>query len=153
MRTALAGLAFSACLVAMAAGAGESPGWSSMEDLRWHYRPLVVFVPGESHPLLAKQRQRLLGHVEALADRDMTVIEVIGEAVIVDGEAASSLKASALRQRYRVATDEAKVLLIGKDGGVKLRQADAIGSDILFDTIDAMPMRRREMREQAQDTE
>jgi hypothetical protein len=38
-----------------------------------------------------------------------------------------------------------EVLLIGKDGGVKLRQQEPVGTDVLFAVIDAMPMRRQEM--------
>ena len=39
------------------------------------------------------------------------------------------------------------IVLIGKDGGVKLRSDDA-GLDQIFDLIDSMPMRQAEMREQ-----
>ncbi|NBB80565.1 MAG: DUF4174 domain-containing protein [Verrucomicrobia bacterium] len=38
------------------------------------------------------------------------------------------------------------VLLIGKDGGIKARQK-ALDLELLFRRIDAMPMRRAEMRE------
>lgn len=41
--------------------------------------------------------------------------------------------------------DAETVLLIGKDGGVKARQA-VLDLEALFDRIDAMPMRRAEMR-------
>ena len=38
------------------------------------------------------------------------------------------------------------MLLIGKDGGVKLRSAHPIPPEALFQTVDAMPMRRSEVR-------
>lgn len=37
-------------------------------------------------------------------------------------------------------------ILVGKDGGEKYRSADPIAPQTLFDLIDAMPMRRREIR-------
>ena len=37
-------------------------------------------------------------------------------------------------------------LLIGKDGGVKLKNNSPISNIKIFNTIDAMPMRQREMR-------
>ena len=40
-----------------------------------------------------------------------------------------------------------QVLLIGKDGGVKLRSTEPVSTDELFALIDSMPMRRREMEE------
>ena len=54
-----------------------------------------------------------------------------------------------LRQRYGVAPDTFAVLLIGKDGGVKLRSGRPFALHALFDAIDAMPMRQDEMRRRA----
>ncbi len=122
-----------------------------MEAYRWENRPLVVFAPDGDHPILAAQRDQLQGQLGALRERDMVVIEVTGQRTAIDGESTLALEADRLRQRYRVGTDEAAALLIGKDGGVKLRRPGAISADRLFETIDAMPMRRREMQEQAQD--
>lgn len=51
------------------------------------------------------------------------------------------------RRRYGVAADGFEALLVGRDGGVKLRYPEPIGPDELFGRIDEMPMRRREMRE------
>jgi hypothetical protein len=39
------------------------------------------------------------------------------------------------------------VELLGKDGGVKARWGDVVGREELWARIDAMPMRRRELRE------
>ena len=40
-----------------------------------------------------------------------------------------------------------RILLVGKDGGVKLRSEEPVSIQRIFDLIDSMPMRRREMRE------
>jgi len=47
-----------------------------------------------------------------------------------------------------VAPDAFRVVLVGKDGTEKRRDAEPVAARSLFDTIDAMPMRQREMREQ-----
>ncbi len=137
---------------AMLAGA-VWPAKATMEAYRWENRPLVVFAPDSDHPIVAAQRDQLEGQLGALRERDIVVIEVIGRDTTIDGESTSALEADTLRQRYRVNGDEAAALLIGKDGGVKIRQPGAISADRLFETIDAMPMRRREMQEQAQDSD
>ncbi len=54
-----------------------------------------------------------------------------------------------LRRRYDVAPGKFAVLLIGRDGSVKLRSAWPVAVHTLFDTIDAMPMRQAEMRHRA----
>ena len=50
-----------------------------------------------------------------------------------------------LRRRYDVAPEGFAVLLIGRDGGVKLRSGTPLTTGTLFDAIDAMPMRQAEM--------
>ena len=43
-----------------------------------------------------------------------------------------------------------RVVLIGKDGGVKLRQEEPISVADLFALIDSMPMRKQEMRQRSE---
>ena len=45
--------------------------------------------------------------------------------------------------------DAFQVELLGKDGGVKARWEDVVGVRELWARIDAMPSRRRELKEQA----
>ena len=50
-----------------------------------------------------------------------------------------------LRDAYSAVPDESLLVLIGKDGGVKRRSDEIVGMTKLFNQIDAMPMRQREM--------
>ena len=43
--------------------------------------------------------------------------------------------------------EEFAAVLIGRDGGQKLRSGSPISAEELFGKIDEMPMRRRELRE------
>lgn len=105
---------------------------------RWDRRVLVIFSPTRDDP--AFERQRRLLDADAMADRDLHVVQVIGDTVSGAREYAGRL-----RQRYSVAANRFEALLIGKDGGVKLRSADAVPMQRLAATIDSMPMRQREM--------
>ena len=51
------------------------------------------------------------------------------------------------RSQYGVDPETFVVILVGKDGGEKLRSTEVVRLEKLYGTIDAMPMRRREMRE------
>jgi len=53
-----------------------------------------------------------------------------------------------IRQRTNCKSEDSYVL-IGKDGGVKRRWSGQVGLGDLFQTIDAMPMRRYEIRQKA----
>jgi hypothetical protein len=55
-----------------------------------------------------------------------------------------------LRERFDVAPDVFRVVLVGKDGTEKRRDAEPVTARSIFDTIDAMPMRQREMRESSE---
>lgn len=76
----------------------------------------------------------LSGAEEGVADRDLQVEYLTGES------------AEAARSEYGVAGGF-ESLLVGRDGGVKLRSSWPIVSSELFARIDEMPMRRRELRE------
>ena len=118
-----------------------------LDAYRWQNRLLIVLAPHPVARLVIAQRAAL-NHVQReLWDRDVIWIEVPGDVVTIDHELQSGISAADMRRRYGVAQADARVLLVGKDGGVKLRQAEPIHSDDLFSTIDAMPMRRHEMKE------
>jgi hypothetical protein len=51
-----------------------------------------------------------------------------------------------LRRRFSVAPDKFAVLLIGKDGGVKLRKSEPVERREFYALIDRMPMRIQEAR-------
>jgi hypothetical protein len=49
-------------------------------------------------------------------------------------------------ENFNIGQSNFYAILIGKDGSEKLRSASAIDTEKLFGTIDAMPMRRQEMK-------
>ena len=55
-------------------------------------------------------------------------------------------EAAALRRRLDLPATRFRAVLVGKDGGAKLASDAPIPPQKLFATIDAMPMRRDEMR-------
>jgi hypothetical protein len=52
-----------------------------------------------------------------------------------------------LRRRFEVKSGPFKVVLIGKDGGVKMVREDRADLQEIFDRIDSMPMRQQEIKE------
>ncbi|WP_228461571.1 DUF4174 domain-containing protein [Paracoccus liaowanqingii] len=95
----------------------------TLEGLRWQARPVVVL--GEA-ALVADQIARMHAAAGALAEREVVLL--------TDGPGADAL---------RLGTG-LRVLLIGKDGGVKLDRDGPVTPDEITALIDTMPMRRRE---------
>jgi len=114
---------------------------ATLADHAWHDRVLLVFAASDAAPLLAVQRAHIDQAQYDFADRDLRAILVVGNSV-----KGSTDKAIDLRQRFHVSPDAFRVLLIGKDGGVKLESSEPVASKKLNATIDAMPMRREELR-------
>jgi hypothetical protein len=109
----------------------------TLAAMRWQKRVLLVSAPDATDPLLKEQRRVLSRWRAGAEDRDLAVVEIVGGTVAGTDEAAR-----VLRQRYKLPTTDFAVLLIGKDGGTKLRRTQPISSVIVGETIDAMPMRR-----------
>ena len=63
-----------------------------------------------------------------------------------DGEALDPAEARLWRERFRVPSGAFSVILVGKDGGVKLERQDRTSLEEIFALIDSMPMLQQEMR-------
>ncbi len=112
----------------------------SVAQMKWERRVLIVSAPAADDPALAEQRRVLAAWKSSAAARDLTVVEIVGNTVRGAGD-----PAAALRRKYRLpATFTA--ILIGKDGGEKLRSAKPFPAAALEATIDAMPMRKAGQR-------
>ena len=112
----------------------------TLAEMKWERRVLIVAAPSLQDAALAEQRRILANWKANSDDRDLTVVEVIGDQVRAAGDTAASI-----RRKYRLpATFTA--ILIGKDGGEKLRSAKPFPAAVLEQTIDAMPMRRAGQR-------
>ena len=116
-----------------------------MPELTWQKRVLLVFAPAVDHVERVRQRALLDAAEPGLLERDMTVIEVFADhRLLVDGAILSPAGAT-YYDRFGVDENEFRVVLVGKDGSVKLEREHAADSADLFALIDSMPMRRYEM--------
>jgi hypothetical protein len=122
-----------------------SAGETALDRYRWQNRILLVFAPDAASALYRRQQEMLLVAERGLNERDMVIIFVIRDTVSTKGRPAAAVAAVDLRDAYGVLPHEFRVVLIGKDGDVKLRQEEPISMADLFALIDAMPMRKQEI--------
>ncbi|NDV99222.1 DUF4174 domain-containing protein [Salipiger sp. PrR002] len=139
------GLAAAATLVAPITGqaAGQTAGeifrplpaeQRDLQDMRWDKRPVLLFAPSESDATYSQQ-MALFRQAEAeLRDRDIVVLSDLRPD-----------QPSPLRQGF--SPGGFKLVLVGKDGGVKLEEDAVLYPEQLFAVIDRMPMRRNEMND------
>lgn len=125
---------------------------------RWEHRLLFVFGPPEATEALEAQEERFAGCDPGFRDRDLLLVTVEdpAEGTLRDapGSEARALTETAtqrLYDRFGVPADTFRVILVGKDGTEKRRNAQPVTARSVFDTIDAMPMRQGELRESDED--
>jgi hypothetical protein len=121
---------------------------ADLTSYRWKNRLLLVFSPTESDPGFAAFDPNVSRELAAVKDRDLIVFRVFEKGPSrVDEHPLSSEDAQNLRRRFEVGPGRFTVILIGKDGGVKMVREHRAELQEIFDLIDSMPMRQREMRE------
>jgi hypothetical protein len=96
-------------------------------------RMLLVFADNESNKLLKQQQDLLNAELNGLKERDVEVKYFYAE-----------LNKAEFKKRN--ITVSFTVILVGKDGGDKLRSLKPLSIQKLYNTIDAMPMRQSEMK-------
>ena len=117
-----------AAMIAAPALAEDDP----LAQYLWEARPVIVFADSDKDPRFQRQVAALSALPDDMAERDVVIL--------LDTDPSAE---SALRKRFR--PRDFQILLIGKDGQIKLRRPHPITAEDLNRQIDRMPMRRREM--------
>jgi hypothetical protein len=115
----------------------------SLSELTWKNRIIIVF--GDvSDQRVAQQIKILTDQRSELGERDLVVIGVNDDDAKAFFGSVSKLDVAALRREADIKKDRFQVVLVGKDGGIKLRSDTVVNDVDMFDVIDRMPMRRAE---------
>ena len=106
----------------------------ALDDFRWKRRPVVVFADSADDPAFIEQMDLLRSREDELVERDVIVL------TDTDPAAKGAMR---LKMRPR----GFMLVLIGKDGGIKLRKPFPWSVREISRSIDKMPMRQREIRD------
>ena len=101
-------------------------------------RKILLFYNDNGKEQWEAQQQILEAQRKEVSDRDIRVISM-----------SFSSQNAAEWKKWNVDGSEAfTFILVGRDGGEKLRSKELVKTDKLFGLIDSMPMRKREMKDQ-----
>ena len=134
-----------AVLLLVAATARAAPNPLAAE--RGGTRPVVLVAPDPGDPAATALAQALANPATraAFADRQVVVFTVLAGHGEREGRALEPAATAALLAALGLrANGPATTLLVGKDGGVKLRRSHFSAAEIIG-AIDRMPMRRQEV--------
>jgi hypothetical protein len=113
---------------------------SDLERLEWKNRIIVVNEASN----IDEARQLLEEQVAEIDDRDIIWFILNDDSALTNYP--GQLSGEFVRNtRARLSPIQGKVILIGKDGGIKY-QSDYLDLEAIFSEIDVMPMRQFEMQ-------
>ncbi len=114
-------------------------GAGPLKKHQWKHRVILIF--GEDD-----LQQRFMRAKSALDERDLIYYQFTKKGVLSNQEVKFRLLSLAELKRVRVFYEkQGRVILIGKDGEVK-KKSKRLDLKAIFDLVDTMPMRRREMQ-------
>jgi hypothetical protein len=118
----------------------------NITDYQWKNR--LVFLVGETieTPVMRSQLKSFLKQADALEEREILIIQLTPKEVVVYSRAESKLSPDAIYYHLSISKDFKGVLLVGKDGGVKLKRTFEVQPEVIFSLIDGMPMRKSELK-------
>ena len=131
-------------------GLSYAKGGASMDfDLdtyQWKNRIILIFAPSSDSDAYKRQMREFEGQGDGILDRDLIVLELFENGESRSGDTPLSEGAAPqMRRQFDAGEAEFSIILIGKDGTVKLRSTVPVSVSEIFSLIDAMPMRQDEM--------
>lgn len=119
----------------------------NLSSQKWKNRVLLVFAPSVDNHTYQQQMQLLQEHNSGFADRDLVLVQVLAtDESYANRQPIDESSAAKLRDHFGVDKGNFRVILVGKDGGVKRSDATPVQATAIFKEIDAMPMRQQEMQ-------
>ncbi|ALM08498.1 hypothetical protein SB49_12270 [Sediminicola sp. YIK13] len=113
-------------------------------SFQWKNRLVLILVNDLSEEVYIKQLAELNAHKKGLEERKLIVYHIQPHRYTVGLAGQSWQHSKRLYKKYKKTKATFEIILVGLDGGNKLHRIKFLGCKELFNTIDAMPMRRLE---------
>lgn len=117
-----------------------------LKDYQWKNRILVLSDKSIDTEPLQSQLRGFTADNEALTDRNLIIFLLTEDIVYHSNGELSEINAERLRKHLGISYDFRGTVLVGKDGGVKMKEGFQVSPETVFTLIDGMPMRRAEIR-------
>lgn len=118
----------------------------SLDHYQWRNRLVLLFAPNGEDVQLQKQLDLFENEKAAFEERKLKIIQITDHTIAEDNVVQYS-KDNFFFKKYKIPQEEFTILLIGLDGGEKLRKTAILNPQDLYVLIDRMPMRQYELRD------
>ena len=114
---------------------------------QWKHRVILLLANDTDNSLLDSQLKEFKIKSNGFKDRKLILYSVLPKKYkLLNSENNDWIENTEFYEAYHTGSKNFEIILIGLDGGVKLRQDSILSTEKLFATIDAMPMRKAEMK-------
>ncbi|MFK7772052.1 MAG: DUF4174 domain-containing protein [Saprospiraceae bacterium] len=118
----------------------------SLSQHEWKHRVILLFAPSFQNENLQQQLKIFQKDEEGLTDRKLIVYQITPDEIKKEGEVLNeNSEVKSWFKKFNINKNEFTFILIGLDGGEKMRNSEVVSIDKLFSKIDRMPMRQSEI--------
>ena len=119
----------------------------SLAQHEWENRVVLLFAPDFENKELKEQLAFFQNDKKGLEDRKLIVYQITPTKVKKDGTPLNGKsEIDSWFKKFKVDKKGFTFILMGLDGGEKMRNSDPVSVEKLYSKIDRMPMRRAEIR-------
>jgi Domain of unknown function (DUF4174) len=121
------------------------------DQFKWKNRLLFIFASERNDPFFRDLKGEISDRKNEVDDRDLVVFEILESGPsTMNTTQMDPQTAASLRKHFDLTQKTFALILLGKDGGIKLKRNDRVKLDEIFTLIDSMPMRKDETRQKGQ---
>lgn len=117
----------------------------NIDSFKWKNRIVLLKDSNFNSVKLQEQLKALQSNLEKLHDRDILIFVLTDEAVFDTLKSKTKLQPLLIIEEFGL-KDFQGLILIGKDGGLKLKDSFVVSPSTICNLIDSMPMRRAELK-------
>ncbi|PQJ80792.1 hypothetical protein BTO18_17140 [Polaribacter porphyrae] len=116
-----------------------------LQKHRWKNRVVLIFSDSKDDEKLQNQINILSKEKEGLAEMKLLIYR-FSQGFFTTNFNTIWFSSTLKIRKYKKKSEDFKIVLIGLDGGIKMKQTTLLSAEKLFAIIDGMPMRRSELR-------
>jgi hypothetical protein len=119
----------------------------NLNNHQWKNRVILIITKDATSKIYTSQIEEFTTYIEEFQERKLITYKVLPNKFKLESNIDKSWKkGSDLYSKYNRSNSDFRVLLIGLDGSIKIDQKEILTAKSLLSTIDAMPMRRTELK-------
>lgn len=119
-------------------------------EYQWKSRVILLKESSMESDWLKAQIKRLQSEIDELNERQLLVFIIADSSVYDIEQNEIDLSSERLINQYSLSSFQG-LILIGKDGSVKLKEPFVVNPKTIFELIDSMPMRQAEIKNRQPD--